>query len=121
MIINISQFTQSNLAANAWKQKRILSFFRNEKMVLIKLCYLYYKVFRLMCSGMLLKTKSFTDTLKCFYRIGKSEMLLKIASCIIIYEPIILLLFLLLSLLLCSVNCLSIAICKQKFCNIFLL
>ena len=91
-------------------------------MVLIKIyVYLYYKVFRLMCSGMLLKTKSFTDTLKCFYRIGKSEMLFKIASCIIIYEPIILLLFLLLSLLLCFVNCLSIAICKQKFRNIFLL
>ena len=33
-------------------------------------------------------------------------MLLKIASCIIINEPILLLLFLLLSLLLCSVNCL---------------
>ena len=74
-----------------------------------------------MCSGMLLKIKSFTDTLKCFYSIVKSEMLLKIASCIIIYELILLLLFLLLSLFLCSVNCLSIAICKQKCCNIFLL
>ena len=34
--------------------------------------YLYDKVFRLMCSGMLLKIKSFTDTLKCFYSIAKS-------------------------------------------------
>ena len=33
-------------------------------------------------------------------------MVLKIAFCIIMYEPILLLLFLLLSLLLCSVNCL---------------
>ena len=45
VFVNISQFTQSNLAANAWKQKRILSFFRNEKMVLIKFMYTYITKF----------------------------------------------------------------------------
>ena len=54
---------------------------------------------------MLLKLKPSADTLKCFYSIEKAEHAVDNTSFIIIYVASLLLLFLLLSLPLSSVNC----------------